>query len=68
MHGVGNDALAGMEGVGAFGREWLVWIAVRDGPGFRGANFEGREIFNGAGPRELGIVESGVVANGRGEK
>ena len=67
MHGIGDDALFGMKCVGA--RRWkrLVRIAVRDGLGLRGGDFERREIFNRSGPRELGIVKSGVVVDDGGK-
>ena len=67
VDGVGDDVLARVEGVGAFGPQWLGGIAVREGFGSGGANFERGEIFDGAGPGEFGVVEGGVAVNGGGE-
>src|SRR5271166_4872278 len=68
MDGIGDDGLAGMEGVGTFPGKRLGWIAVREKLGLGGADFEFGEVFDGAGPGELRIVEGGVVANGSGKQ
>lgn len=57
VNGIGNDALARMESVGAFGRKRLFRFAARRGFGFRSFHFHQREIGDGAGPRELGLIE-----------
>src|SRR5439155_2727250 len=57
VNGIGNDALARMESVGAFWRKRLSRFAARRGFGFRSFHFHQREIGDGAGPRELGVIE-----------
>ena len=68
MHRIGEDVLAGMEGVGASRGKRLGRLAVRDGLGSGDVDFESWEIFDRAGPSELGIVEGGVVRNGGGKQ
>ena len=68
MHRIGSDVLAGMEGVGASRGKRLGRVAVRDGLGFGGVDFESWEIFDRARPSELGIVEGRVVTNGGGKQ
>src|SRR5438046_9925816 len=57
VNGIGYDALARMESVGAFWRKRLSRFAARRGFGFRSFHFHQREIGDGAGPRELGLIE-----------
>src|SRR6266852_8848436 len=64
VDGIGEDALARVEGVGAFGRKGLIGFAARDGLGFGSFPFEQREIGDGAGPGEFGILERGRMARG----
>src|SRR5579864_542414 len=65
-NGIDHDALAGMEGVGTFGRKRLGGVAARNSLGFGSCDFKGWKIFDGAGPSEPRIVEGRVVANDRG--
>jgi len=68
MHRIGEDVLAGMEGVRAFRRKRLGRVAVVRGLGSGGVDFESGKIFDRAGPSELGIVEGGVVTNDGGKQ
>src|SRR5580704_3127073 len=67
MYRVGDDALARMEGVGAFGGNRLGRVAGQNRLGLCGANLQSREVFDGAGPGELGIIKGGVVMNDCGK-
>src|SRR6266436_6466392 len=67
MHRIGDDALARMEGVGAFGGNRLGRVAAQNRLGLCRGNFESREVLDGAGPSELGIIKDGVAMNDCGE-
>src|SRR6266853_3529970 len=67
VHGIGEDALAGMESLGALGRQRLIGLAARAGFVFGGLHFHQREVGDGAGPSKLGVVEGGKVGWGGGE-
>jgi hypothetical protein len=67
VDGISEDALARMEGVGAFGSPGLVGFAARAWFGLRSFHFNQRKIGDGAGPGEFGVVEGGEVGCGGGE-
>src|SRR5216684_1649699 len=67
VDGIGEDALARVESVGALGREGLGGFAARAGLGFGSFHFEQREIGDGAGPGDFGVIEGGIVARRRWE-
>ena len=66
-NGIGEDALAWMESVGAFGRKRLFRFAARRGFGFRSFHFHQGKIGDGAGPGKLGIIEFVKMSRGSGE-
>src|SRR6266699_1166844 len=65
MYGIGENALARMEGIGAFRWKRLGGLAARACFGFR--TLHQRKIFDRAGPGELRVLEGGKVARGCGE-
>src|SRR5437660_2834966 len=67
VNGIGNDALARMEGVGAFGGKRLFRFAARRGFGFRSFHFHQGKIGDGAGPGKLGVIEFVKMSRGSGE-
>src|SRR6266436_3835674 len=67
VDGIGEDALARVESVGALGREGLGGFAARAGLGFGSFHFEQREIGDGAGPGDFGVIEGGIVTRRRWE-
>jgi len=67
VNGIGNDALARMEGVGAFGGKRLFRFAARRGFGFGSFHFHQRKIGDWAGPGELGVIEFVKMSRCAGE-
>src|SRR5229473_1619510 len=66
-NGIGKDALARMESVGAFGRQRLIRLATRTWFRFGSFHFHQRKISDRTGPGELRVVECGKVGCGSGE-
>src|SRR6266478_2602412 len=62
--GIGEDALARMESVGAFGSQRLIGFAAWAGFGFRSFHLHQRQISDRTGPGEYRVIECGVVAGG----
>src|SRR6266481_5081338 len=62
--GIGEDALARMESVGAFGSQRLIGFAAWAGFGFRSFHLHQRKISDRTGPGEYRVIECGVVAGG----
>jgi len=65
--GIGEDALARMEGVGSLRREWLSRLAARAGLGLRRLHLQQRKVGDRAGPGEFGVIELGSSASRRGK-
>jgi len=68
MDGIGDDGLSRMKSVGAFARQRFAGIGVRSQLGLCGGDLKRGEIFDGAGPGELRVVEGGIVANDGGQQ
>jgi hypothetical protein len=61
--GIGDDALAGMEGVGASRSERPLIFGAQSRFGNGGGDFESWKIFDRSGPGELSVVKRCIVTN-----
>jgi hypothetical protein len=61
--GIDHDALAGMESVGAFRSEGLLFFDAKSGFWSGGGDFESWKIFDRSGPGELRVVKRCIVTN-----